>query len=1214
MPQTIVEALRLESDSIFSFPAPESGALRGPLMPQFRERSFVELFEQQAAQNPSKVAVIAGGQQLTYSELNTRANQLAHYLRSLGVARESLAGICIDRSLEMAIGIIAILKAGGAYLPLDPDYPKDRLAFMILDAQPTVIIAKSNLSGVIAGRAESRIVLIDDERLFTAQATDDLPEKPGPADLAYVIYTSGSTGQPKGVMIEHGNLSNYLLALNHELGIRSDDVYLHLASIAFSSSRRQLLLPLSQGATVLIADTNERKDPLKLFATIKDRNVTVMDAVPSFWRNCTTILQGLEKTERGELLKNNVRLMLSASEPLTADIPRTWQNDFQHPARHVHMFGQTETAGIVCINHISGEENGNERIPIGRPIANTEIRILNEALQPCAPGEAGELFVGGAGVGRGYLNRPALTSEKFVTPESERFYRTGDYARVREDGTLEFAGRRDQQIKLRGFRVELAEVDTALAAHAAVRECAVVAKTGGQLNTRLVAYFVPNSTTPAATELRMFLNGRLPEHAVPSAFIALEALPLSVNGKVNRLALTQRDDSAATRSNPFVAPTTEVERQLAGIFSEVLHAAQIGIDDNFFELGGNSLLAGQAIARVRRAFQIDAPITLLFESPTIREFATRLATATRDESTGAPMPRVSRSEPLPLSSAQHRLWFLDQLEPGNHAYNLAHAMEIRGGLDVEALRNACNALVTRHEILRTRFVAIDGTPFQQIDLPAQADWQLIDLTGLPTGRREAETKELLATESRRPFDLATGPLMRVRVIQVESQRFNLLITLHHIISDGWSAEIFANELSVFYDAVVNNTPPAVTELPVQYADFAAWQHESFTGGALESQVAYWKEHLRDAPPVLPLPTDFVRTEDDNYRGAKETLHVSSELARQLKALSRSQDVTLFMTLLAGFNALLGRYSKAEDIVVGTPVAGRSRIETEPLIGMFVNTLPLRVKVSPDQTVRELISSVRETSLAAYANQDVPFETLVSELQCDRTSRHHPIFQVMFALQNARTPLPRLANLEVQAVELQGDTAKFDLSLDVIDGGEGLELVITYATDLFAAESARCMLADYLGLLETFAANPEARLSELPALSWTPKQASTRTTAPEQSAAAAYVAPRTPIEEKLAAIWTEVLAIDRIGVEDNFFMLGGHSLMATQLIGRIRNAFGYELPLRRLFQTPTIAGLADAIYESQTANTELDEFAALLAELDNLTEEEALEQVAEEKAA
>ena len=1212
MPQTISGEHRLGSNPFSHSDLNDGRTLRGPRMPQFLARSFVELFEQQATQNPANVAVIAGDESLTYAELNERANQLACHLRSCGIGRESLVGICIDRSLEMAIGIVGILKSGGAYLPLDPDYPKDRLAFMVHDAQPRVIVTKSNRVNALPSH-ESQVVFLDDVATLSSLPTDDLIDQPQPSDLAYVIYTSGSTGQPKGVMIEHGNLANYLLALNHELGIRSDDVYLHLASIAFSSSRRQLMLPLSQGATVMIADSNERKDPLKLFQTIKACGVSVMDAVPSFWRNCTTILRELDEEDRRGLLANKLRLMLSASEPLTPDIPRTWAKDFQHPARHVHMFGQTETAGIVCVNEISIKD-GSERVAIGRPIANTEIRIIDENIESCPAGEAGELLIGGAGVGRGYLNRPELSSERFITNEFGRFYRTGDFARLRGDGMLEFAGRRDQQIKVRGFRIELAEVETALAAHPALRECVVVAKSDAHENTRLVAYFTAKSGSLSSGELRTFLSGRLPEHAVPSALVELDALPLSANGKVDRLALSQRQDSPERESNTYLPPRTEAERQLVAIFSEVLCLEQFGVDENFFEVGGNSLLAGQTIARVRRRFKIDAPITWLFELPCARDLAHRLETAVKDETIDPPLARVSRDKPLPLSSAQHRLWFLDQLEPGNHAYNLAHAMEISGELDVNALRQSFDALVERHEILRTRFVDLDGTPYQQIDLSAQADWQLLDLSKLPTDRREAEARQLLETESRRPLDLAAGPMLRVMLLQLDAERFLLLFTLHHIISDGWSAEIFARELGAFYEAFTLNTASSLTELTVQYADFAAWQREEFARGALQSQIAYWKEHLADAPPVLNLPTDYIRTEEESYRGAKETLSLRADLANRLKALGRAHDATLFMTLLAAFNVMLARYSGDKDIVVGTPVAGRTRVEVEPLVGMFVNTLPLRAKVSPEQTVGELISTVRQASLAAYTNQDVPFETLVNELQSDRSSGHDPIFQVTFALQSGRTPVPQLGNLNVQALELHSDTTKFDLSLGVIDGGEDLSLVITYRTNLFAAESVRLMLADFQLLLEAFAANPAQQLCDLPALTWIPKQSAAHRPAATFTEPAQYIAPSTPIEEKLVSIWTEVLAIERIGVEDNFFMLGGHSLMATQLIGRIRNAFGYELPLRRLFQTPTVSGLAKAIYESQTTDTEDDEFLALLAELDGLTDDEARIQFTEEKAA
>ncbi|HEV8588248.1 MAG TPA: amino acid adenylation domain-containing protein [Pyrinomonadaceae bacterium] len=1215
MPQSIVEETSLEPNTLPQSVTPDLTLLRGPQIPEFLNRTFAEIFEQQVKQNPSKTAVVAGNKQLSFAELNDRANQLAHHLRSLGVGRESIVGICIDRSLEMAIGIVGILKSGGAYLPLDPDYPKDRLAFMIQDAQPSVVVTKSGLLGSIPAD-NARVVLLDEAASgMSPLAKSDLAEQPLPTDLAYVIYTSGSTGTPKGALIDHRNLANYLLALDHELGIRSDDVYLHLASIAFSSSRRQLLLPLSQGATVVIASSEERKDPLALFEMIKERGVTVMDAVPSFWRSCTAILKELDEAERRELLNNRLRLMLSASEPLMSDIPRTWANEFQHPARHVHMFGQTETAGIVCVNTISIEAEDVERIPIGHPIANTEILIMDEQMNAPPAGVPGELYIGGAGVGRGYLNRPELTAEKFITFANKRLYRAGDFARVREHGRLEFAGRHDQQIKIRGFRVELGEVEAALTAHAAVRECAVVAKVDAQQTMKLVAYFVPETSAPAASELRRFLSSQLPDYATPSTFVALDALPLSANGKTDRLALARRTDSTIHESQNYVAPRTELEIKLAGIHCEVLHLDRIGIDDNFFEMGGNSLLAGQSVARVRRTFKVRVPVSRLFEWPTVREFAAHLeAEIAQDKSSGSlPLVRVSREQPLPLSFSQQRLWFLDQLDPGNYAYNLAQAMEISGVLNTVALRQSLNAIVARHEILRTRFIEIDGTPFQTIDLPAEVAWQFIDLSQLPPDQRLIESKLLLETESRRPFDLSTGPLLRALLVQLAADNFILLLTVHHIVSDAWSAEILMKEVSACYEAYARGETPSLTELPIQYADYSVWQRSSAGDGNLELQLDYWKRQLNDAPPVLNLPTDFPRAGAQSYRGGKQTALLSRQLSDDVRKFARAHGATLFMTLLAIFDVMLALYTGSDDVIAGTPMAGRDGIDTELLIGFFVNTLALRTRIAPDLTLNELIKRVRETAMAAFANQDVPFEMLVTALRTDRSLEHNPIFQVMFVLQDGKKPLPTLAGAAVQPIELNNDTSKFDLSLEAVDADE-IEVSISYNSDLFESESARCMLADFQRLLKGSLANPNARLSQLPKVTWEPKYVAAENPSPVLSMATTYIAPQTPIEEKLAAIWTEVLAVEGVGVADNFFMLGGHSLMAAQVISRIRAAFNYELPLRQLFETPTIAGLAHAICEGHVAKTEDDEFAALLAELEGLSEDEAQAQFAQERVA
>src|SRR5712692_9331822 len=713
MPQPVTEKKILEIEPLANAALQPRAHQRGARMDHFTERPFSRLFEEQVSSAPHQPAVIYENGTLTFAELNARANQLARYLQSLGAGAESLVGICVERSLDMAVGILGILKSGAAYLPLDPEYPQERLAFMLDDARPSLVLTKSKLADLVAGKAARAVLLDSDRARISEQDGTNLSDVPHPDDLAYVIYTSGSTGKPKGVMITHGNLANYLLALDHELQITRDDLYLHTASIAFSSSRRQLMLPLSQGATVVIATSEQRRDPLALFKMIRHRGVTVMDAVPSFWRNCTAVLASLDTESRTRLLDNRLRLMLSASEPLLSDIPRTWVSEFRHPARHVHMFGQTETAGIVALYRIPSDTNGETKIiPVGEPIANSEIFILDEEQRPCPIGVAGELYIGGAGVGRGYLNCADLTSAKFIAhpfsgEPGARLYRTGDWARLNRNGQIECVGRRDQQVKLRGFRVELGEIEAALAGHPAIRECAVVARDESNGEKRLVAYFVADDPRPGVSELRAFMTGQLPDYVVPSAFVRLDALPLSANGKVNRLALPDTDNARPELAADYVAPRTASEKLLSEIWSEVLRIERVGIHDNFFELGGNSLLATLVCSRVRNEFKIEMSLRALFEQPTVAQMAENVTSAptTSQSLQIRPLSPAERNGNIPLSVTQQSLWFLNQLEPESCAYNLRTAIKIKGALDIELLRRALEDIVSRHEILRTNFVA-----------------------------------------------------------------------------------------------------------------------------------------------------------------------------------------------------------------------------------------------------------------------------------------------------------------------------------------------------------------------------------------------------------------------------------------------------------------------------------------------------------------------------
>ena len=1222
MSQALVEKSNLESLTFADLPTPERpGQFRGSRINHFTERPVPRLFEDQAAQAAAKTAVTCENEWLTFGELNARANQLGRHLRVLGVGRESLVGICVDRSLEMAVGILGILKSGGAYLPLDPDYPPERLAFMLNDARPSLVLAKSNLVSHLPP-GESRVLLLDSEWPRIAENADtNLSETPRANDLAYVIYTSGSTGEPKGVMIEHGNLANYLLALNHELQISPDDLYLHTASIAFSSSRRQLMLPLSQGAAVVIATSDQRKDPLALFEMIKHRGVTVMDAVPSFWRTCTATLARLEDEPRRNLLDNQLRLMLSASEPLLSDIPRTWTSQFGHSARHVHMFGQTETAGIACVYRIPENIDDDVNVlPIGSPIANTEIYVLDEEQQPCPVGEAGELYIGGAGVGRGYLNRPDLTAEKFIPHpfndrNGARLYRTGDWARYRTDGQIEFAGRRDQQVKLRGFRIELGEVETALARHPSISECVVVTRADDRAGTRLIAYFVSNGSSPHAGELRSFLSARLPEYSIPSVFVQMDALPLSANGKVNRLALPEPDDARTGLANEFVAPRNEIEKCLAAIWCDVLRVERVGRDDSFFELGGHSLLATQVVSRVRDEFKIQMSLRVLFEHPTVAGMAENIAaaSATNQQLQIRPLPPEERNGNTPLSITQQSLWFLNQLEPESSSYNVRTAIRINGALDVDRLRQALEAIVSRHEILRTNFVVKEDRPVQVIAAAMDLPFESTDLSALSSADREAEVQKLTQAEAQMPFNLADGPLLRVKLLRLEARKHLLLLTVHHIVMDGWSISVLRRELATLYQSFSENRQSPLPRLQIQFADFAMWQRGWLEGDDFTEQLAYWKQKLAGAPAVLNLPTSYQRPAVATGNGGEISRLLPAKLSNAIKALSQQEDATLFMTLLAAFQALLIRYSGQDDIVVGTPLAGRTMVQTEDLIGPFMNTLVFRTDLSDNPTFRELLARVRETSLAAYEHQDVPFEKLVEELRPKRSANITPLFQVMFALQNLPAPAMAVNGLTFTTQRLNSITAKFDLTLGITEEPNGLRASFEYSTDLFAPAAIERMLDHFQTLLEAIVADPAQHVADLlkEQLVEQLAPASLLPTDSEPQLVGDYEAPRSPIEERLAEIWREVLRVDRVGVNDNFFELGGHSLLATQVVSRIRRRFEIDLPLRSFFKSATIAGLAEAIYQNHAEQTEDDELGAMLAELHQLSEEEAQRRFADE---
>jgi amino acid adenylation domain-containing protein len=749
------------------------------------------------------------------------------------------------------------------------------------------------------------------------------------------------------------------------------------------------------------------------------------------------------------------------------------------------MFGQTETAGIVCLYRVPESVNHDvDVLPIGHPIANTKIYVLDEEQRPCAVGVAGELYIGGAGVGRGYLNRPDLTAQKFVQDpfneqEGARLYRTGDWARCNADGQIEFAGRRDQMVKLRGFRLELGEVEAALAKHPSIRESVVIARDGGA-EKRLLAYFVANGTKLKVAELRSFLSGHLPDYAVPSAFVQMDKLPLSANGKVDRLALPEPDDARSGLSSEFVAPQNEIEKRLASIWGNVLRVERVGRDDNFFEFGGHSLLAAQIIARVRHEFGVDLSLRVLFEDPTVARMARGLITAgvSLTDLASRSIEPFARNGKAPLSFTQQQFWLLEQSEPNSGAYNVCTAINVKGHLDPGNLRLALNAMVDRHEILRTNIVVNGDNPVQVIAGTMNIALDISDLRSLPESERGAEIQRVLSAEAQEPFNLSHGPLLRTRLMKLGEDEHLLILTIHHIICDGWSVRVLLRELFTLYESSSNGRSSSLPRLAIQFADFALWQRTRLQGTALESSLLYWKQQLAGASPKLDLPTDYPRPERATLNGAQRSIHLPADISKAIRALSQKQGTTLFMTLLAAFQTLLFRYSGQEDIVVGSPVAGRTMLETEGLIGAFVNTLVLRGQLSGNPTFCEFLGRVRETSLGAFSHQDLPFEKLVQELNPERSSNHSPLFQVMFALQNSPTSDMRVEGLSLTPLKLNSMTSKFDLSLEVEEDPNGLSFSCEYNADLFVPATIERMLRHFQNLLEAIVANPTQRVAEL----------------------------------------------------------------------------------------------------------------------------------------
>jgi amino acid adenylation domain-containing protein len=1055
-----------------------------------RYKCVNELIEEQAERAPDAIAVLFHRQQLTYGELNARANQLAHYLQELGVGPEKLVGICAERSLDMVIGLLGILKAGGAYVPLDPSYPQERLRFMLDDAQISVLLTQAKLVedrgwGPVLSKVEGiedgdrgssildprlQVVFVDRDWRLIAQKRDNNPKSGIEShNLAYVTYTSGSTGRPKGVQVSHRSVLNCLHFVRQRVDLTQNDVFLAVTTISFDIFGLELYLPLINGATVAIVTHEEMIDGRILCRRLIDLGATAMQATPSTWR---LLLDAGWKGSEGFKI-------LCGGEILSRDLA----NRLLGCGTLWNLYGPTETT-IWSTTH--SVEPADETVCIGRPIANTQVYVLDDYLQPVPIGVHGDLYIGGDGLARGYLNRPELTAERFIRnpfgddPDAP-LYRTGDRARYRQDGDIEFLGRLDNQVKIRGHRVELGEIEAALNQHAAVKDNVVVARARDSSGEKeLIGYLVTTQESLVSVhEVRRFLQGNLPEYMIPSAFVLLNALPLTPNGKVDRNALPSVDGARPELDRAFIEPRTEIEELISQAWREVLKIDRIGIYDNFFDLGGHSLLATRVVARLRTNFSIDLPLRKLFELPTVAGLAEHIDFLRRNQRgvSVPPIVRVSRDRPIPLFWSQRRLWFLQNLDPNLTAYNIPAAFHIEGDLNVSALERAIREIVNRHEVLRTRIVEIDGQPFQEICPNVAIELPVIDLSDLPQDQSTAEAERLLAEDARQPYNLAEPPLMRAKLLRLDEQEFVFVLNFHHIACDGSSLAIFYHELATLYEMFSDGKVSTLPSLPVQYADYAVWQREKLQGEVLESQLAYWKRQLGTGLMTLRLPVDYERPAVQTYRGARLTEVLPEELAKALKDLSRQEGVTLFMTLLASLNILLFRHIGKEDIIVGSTIAGRNRPEVEGLVGFFINALALRTDLSGNPSFLELLKRVREVCLDAYTHQDLPFERVVEEINPQRDLSRNPLFQVMFNMADVSERGLALKVCKVTRLSSADPSAKFDIVLHAPEVDGRIELAMVYNADLFSEGRITNLLDQFGYLLSQVADQPHRGIDE-----------------------------------------------------------------------------------------------------------------------------------------
>jgi amino acid adenylation domain-containing protein len=1048
------------------------------------------LFEAQVARTPDAVAVVCGNESLTYHELDRRANQVAHHLQALGAGPEVLVGLCLERSLPMVVGLLGILKAGAAYVPLDPSYPPERLTFILGDARPPVVLTQERLTAGLPAHG-AHMVCLDSHWPIMAQYNDDNPCSGASAEnIAYLLYTSGSTGNPKGVLGAHRAALNALAWMWQAWPFANDEVCCQKTSISFGDSIQELLGPLLRGQLLVVIRDEVLKDIPRFVQTLALHRVTRLILVPSLLRTLLDTYHDLP------VRLPSLKLWFAGGEALSSDLVQRFRQCLPH-SRLINLYGASEASDDTTWYDTDLASSELSRVPIGRPIAKTHVYVLDHHLQPVPIGAAGELYVGGAGLTRGYFNRPELTAERFIPhpfihEPGARLYKTGDIVRYRPEGNIEYVGRYDQQVKLRGVLIELEEIEAVLRQQPAVREAVVIIREDVPGDPRLVAYVVPaQEPGPTIRELRRFLGKKLPATMVPAAFVVLGDLPQTPSGKVDRAALPPPSLLRPALEDLYVAPCTAIEQQLATIWCELLGLERVGIHDNFFELGGHSLLAMRLLFRVHDSTHVEMPLSSFFETPTVAGVAAiiELANQTEQGRQASPIVPIPREGTLPASIAQEHFWLFDQLLPGLPLFNISYAIRLQGTLDVAILEQSFNEMIKRHESLRTIFAAVDGQLLQIIAPTLLSPLTARDLRAWPENERESIAQRLIQEESRQAFDLTQGPLLRRCLLRLNQQDYLLLVTLHHIIGDGWSLGILMHELAVLYDAFAAGMPSPLPALPIQYADFASWQRQWRHDVVMQGQLSYWKAQLHEPLPVLELAAHRPLGTPLSSRTARQLLELPSVLVEALKLMSHQESTTLFMSCLTAFKILLYGYTGQEDMRVATLVANRTRRETEGLIGLLVNMVILRTDLSGNPTCRQVLQRVRETTLAAYAYQDLPFEELARTLECERNLGRASLCQAMVIWQNAMLkPLQCSAQtlsfqpVDQDAVVPEVPLTTFDIILTLRERPQGITGSCLYNAEMFDTVTINRMLDDFQYVLTCLSTQPEQVLVSFRSLS------------------------------------------------------------------------------------------------------------------------------------